>query len=196
VFLRTSEGLLWLMLLTAGSLAWGLYYVAPQLLVPVLGVRYAGAEPVVRLIALIAALEACDVILGRLMFAADRHHARALIMAIAAASAVILNLLMIRKFGVNGAIFATAIAYGLMNLLNVAALRRPMIGSGWARVLWTLAGSLLGGLAVASIAYAQHLGVWVQAAGSAAIFALIAGAGYWYAQRTPLDARSVQAQHS
>lgn len=196
VFLSTSDGLLWLMLLTAGALAWGLYFVAPPLLVPVLGVRYAGAEPVVRLIALIAALQACDTILGRLLFAADRHHARALVMAIGAALAVILNLVMIRKFGVNGAIFATTIAYALMNLLYLVILRRPLTGSGWMRVLLTLALSLLGGIAGASIAYTQHLGVWMQAAFSAAIFALIVGAGYWYAQRTPLDARSVRAQHS
>ncbi|HTT04846.1 MAG TPA: polysaccharide biosynthesis C-terminal domain-containing protein [Steroidobacteraceae bacterium] len=196
LFLRTSEGLLWLMLLAAGGLAWVLYYVAPWLLVPLLGVRYAGAEPVVRLISLIAALQACETILGRLMFAADRHHARALTMAIAAAAAVILNLVMIRKFGVDGAIFATAIAYGLMNLLYVAVLRRPLIGSGMVRVLWTLAVSLLGGIAGASITYAQHLAVWMQAATSAATFALIVGAGYWYAQRAPLDARSVRTQHS
>ena len=195
-FRHISDALLWLMLLTAGALAWALYFVAPLLLVPVLGARYAAAEPVVRIMATIALMQACEAILGRLLYAADLQVARAVTVTLGAVVAVILNLALIPKFGVDGAVIGTALAYALINVFYVLALRRPLRGAGLLRVCVTLVIGVGGGVAAASLLSMQHVSPWAQAAGSAMAFGLIAAASYWHSQRTPAPGRAARTQES
>ncbi|HWG75611.1 MAG TPA: polysaccharide biosynthesis C-terminal domain-containing protein [Steroidobacteraceae bacterium] len=193
-FQRISNALLWLMVLTAGALAWALYYVAPLLLVPVLGARYAGGEPVIRLVAAIALMQACEAILGRLLYAADLQVARSAIVALGAVASVTLNLALIPTLGVNGAVIGTALAFALINLFYVRSLRRPLLGCGLIRTCVTLVIGVGASLVVASLPYTRHLPPWAQAVVTAIVFCLIVAGSYWRSQRAAAPNRAARTQ--
>jgi O-antigen/teichoic acid export membrane protein len=173
-FQRVGRDLLWLMVFVGGTLAWGLYYVAPLLLVPVLGARYAGAEPVVKTIAALALIQSCEVIMGRLMLAADLQVARAAIFAIGALSALILNLAMIGPFGVNGTIYAGVLSYLLIVLLYGIALRHRSGATHLVNISMAFALSATAAAGTALALNAVQSPYWAQASVSALVFLAVA----------------------
>jgi len=171
------------MLLAGTALAWGLYYVAPLLLVPVLGDRYAGTEPVIRTVAMLALVQACEVVMGRLMLCADLQIARAAVIAVGAAVALALNLLLIHPLGVDGAIYAAVLSYIVIDLLYIVALRGRLGGANLARIFLTLAASVAAGIVAAWLCAATRSGYWTAALASAVSFIAVAGAGFGYGRR-------------
>ena len=182
-FRRASAHLLWSMLLICAALAWALYFIAPVLMVPVLGSRYAAARPVVQTMTVLAVMQCCELVLGRLLFAADLQVVRAVFISVGATAAVVLNIVLIPRFGVNGAIYATAAAYAGINVLCALALRGPIAGSELGRVLATLGLSLLAAATCVIVGASQHLSILIQAVGSGLAFALALAAGYGINQR-------------
>lgn len=191
-FRRSAADLLWLMLLGGGAVAWGLYFVAPTLLVPVLGPRFAGAEPVIQTMAVFALVQAIEVGLGRLMLCADRQAANAWYVAGGAVLSVILNVLLVPRYGINGAIFAGAVAYAAIDILCVAALREPITGAALWRMLSSLGVSLAVGGGLAAVLALRGFPAWPQALVSVAAFLSIGALAYryWRGSAAPaLDAR-------
>jgi O-antigen/teichoic acid export membrane protein len=179
-FRRSAVDLMWLMLLGGGAVAWGLYFVAPPLLVPVLGARFAGAEPVIQTMAVFALVQAVEVGLGRLLLCTDRQAANAGFVAAGAILSVILNLWWVPRYGVSGAIYAGAAAYAGIDILCVFALRRPLTPAALWRILATLVVSVSTGAGLAGVLSLRGFSAWPQAATEAAAFAGIAALAYRY----------------
>jgi O-antigen/teichoic acid export membrane protein len=189
-FQNTSRHLLWSMILIGGALAWGLYFAAPPLLVPVLGDRYGPARPVVRVMTVLAVMQCCELVLGRLLYAVDLQTRRALFITFGAAVAVALNVALVPRFGVDGAIYATAAAYAVINIMCGLALRRSIASSELGRVLATLSLILVAGAACVIVGKSQHLSLWMQAVAAAVASALAVAAGYILSERASANMRS------
>jgi O-antigen/teichoic acid export membrane protein len=179
-FRHSAADLMWLMLLGGGVAAWGLYFVAPPLLVPVLGQRFAGSETVIQTMAVFALVQAVEVCLGRIMLCADRQIANASFVAGGAILSVILNLLLVPRFGVNGAIYAGATAYAVIDILCIGALRRPLSRVVLWRMFLSLGTGVAVGTGVALLLARQDVSAWPQAMASAAAFVLVGGIAYRY----------------
>jgi O-antigen/teichoic acid export membrane protein len=177
-FRRPAADLLWLMVLGGGAVAWGLYFVAPLLLVPVLGERFAGAEPIIQTMSVLALVQAVEVGLGRIMLCADRQTPNAAFIAGGAAIGVVLNALLVPRFGIKGAIYAGAVAYAAVDILCIGALRRPLGGRTLSRMLLSLIIGLSVGVGVAALLAGEGFSKWIQAAASAVALVLIGVAGY------------------
>ncbi len=178
VFRRSAADLLWIMLFGGGAVAWGLYFVAPSMLVPVLGQRFAGAEPVIQTMAVFALVQAVGVGLGRVLLSADRQTANAAFVAAGAILSVILNVLLVPRYGVNGAIYAGAAAYAAIDLLCVGALRQPVTGAALRRILVSLGASLAVGGGLAALLALRGFSAWLQAIASIAGFIVIGAVAY------------------
>jgi O-antigen/teichoic acid export membrane protein len=110
-FSRLQARLLWLTCTMTAGIALAMYLVVPHLLVFVLGRQYAGTEPLVATMALVALLYGPEMGLGRILFASRLHMNRARAVGVGAAASLVLNLVLVPKFAVSGAIHATAAAY-------------------------------------------------------------------------------------
>jgi O-antigen/teichoic acid export membrane protein len=179
-FRRSAVDLVWIMLFGGGAVAWGLYFVAPSLLVPVLGQRFAGAEPVIQTMAVFALVQAVAVALGRLLLCADRQTANAAFVAAGAILSVILNVLLVPRYGVNGAIYAGAAAYAAIDVLCIGALRQPLTGAALRRMLVSLGASLAVGGGLAALLAMRGFSAWPQAIASVAGFIVIGAVAYRY----------------
>jgi O-antigen/teichoic acid export membrane protein len=186
-FRRSAGDLLWLMVFGGAALAWGLYFVAPSLLVPVLGERFAGAEPVIQTMAVFALVQAVEVGLGRIMLCADKQAANAAFIACGAVVGVILNLLLVPRLGVNGAIYAGVAAFVAVDILCVRALKQPLGGGTLARILLSLGVAV--GIGAAAAAVLAHKGtpIWLQAIVCALALVLVGGAGFRMRHRGAAD---------
>jgi O-antigen/teichoic acid export membrane protein len=179
-FRRTAGDLMWLMLLGGGGAAWGLYFVAPQLLVPVLGERFAGLEGLVQTMAVFALVQAIEVCLGRVLLCADRQIANATFVAGGAVLSVLLNLVLVPRFGVGGAIFAGAAAYLVIDVFCIGALWRPLTGAALLRLFAGLGLAVVLASGIAALLARRDFSVWPQAIAAAAALILVGGAAYRY----------------
>ena len=179
-FRRSAADLLWIMLFGGGAVAWGLYFVSPSVLVPILGQRFAGAEPVIQTMAIFALVQAVQVGLARLLLCADRQTANAAFVAAGAILSVILNLWWVPRYGVNGAIYAGAAAYAAIDVLCVGALLRPLSGAALMRMLVSLGASLAVGGGLAALLALRGFAALPQAIASVAGFIVIGAAAYRY----------------
>jgi O-antigen/teichoic acid export membrane protein len=173
-FRRSAVDLAWLMMLGGGLAAWGLYFVAPPLLVPILGERFAGAEPWIQSMVVFALVQAVEVCLGRIMLCADRQISNAAFVAVGAVLSLLLNLWWVPRFGVSGAIYAGAAAYFVIDVLCVASLRRAMTLAALLRVIGSLIVTVAAAAAAGALAARWDISAAVQAVAALAVFA---GAG-------------------
>lgn len=183
-FRRSAADLMWLMLLGGGAAAWGVYFVAPPLLVPLLGQRFAGAEGLIQSMAVFALVQAVEVCLGRMLLCADRQIANAAFVAGGAILSVILNLLLVPRFGVSGAIYAGAAAYAAIDLFCVGALWRPLTAAALLNMFAGLGVALALAAGIAALLEHWEFSAWPQAIAAAAAFALAGGAAYRYRRRS------------
>lgn len=179
-FRRSAGDLMWLMLLGGGAAAWGLYFVAPPLLVPVLGERFAGLEPLIQSMAVFALVQAIEVCLGRVLLCADRQIANATFVAAGAVLSVLLNLLLVPRFGVSGAIFAGATAYAVIDVFCIGALWRPLTGAALLRIFAGLGLAVALASGIAALLAHRDFSAWPQAIAAAVALILVGGAAYRY----------------
>jgi O-antigen/teichoic acid export membrane protein len=184
---------IWIVLVVGLILAWGVHFVAPQLLVPVLGSKYAGTEPVVRMMAGLALIQALEVGMGRVLFAANLQVARAVAIMVGAASALTLNLGLVPGFGVRGAIVAGVLSFTIIDTIYFLALRRPL---GSARLLRALTVPLSGMAAAVVLVWLCRLVLlptWMQAVAAAGAIVSVSGADFWHRHhREPAHAGSAR----
>lgn len=103
--------------LLASVLALAMYLAVPPLLVPVLGERFAGAEAVIAAMAAIVLAQGIEIVLGRLMLAANLNVARALRITIGTIVCVLLTVALIPAFGIAAAIAALVCSYLLVDAM-------------------------------------------------------------------------------
>jgi|GEM_PF-1547272 len=181
-FRRSGSALTWLMLALAGGLAWGLYFVSPVLLVPVFGQKYAGSEAIVQTMAAVAVVQAVEVVFGRLLLAADRQVARAAAVAAGALLSLALNMALVPRLGVDGAICASVVSYAVIDVAYGFFARQPMTGTIVAHVLATLVAGIGVGVAAAVTATAGSAWSWAPAGAFLTAFAAVAALGYRHFQ--------------
>jgi O-antigen/teichoic acid export membrane protein len=172
-FRRSAVDLMWLMLLGGGLAAWGLYFVAPPLLVPVLGERFAGAETWIQTMVVFALVQAIEVCLGRILLSADRQIANAAFVAVGAILSLLLNICWVPRFGVGGAIYAGAAAYALIDIMCIVAVWKPLSGAALARVFGALGIALALGVGCGTLAARFDLSAAIQALAAVAMFIAI-----------------------
>ena len=188
-FQHLGLNFIWGVLVAGLVLSWGLYFVAPSLLVPILGSKYAGTDSVIMMMSALGWMWALEIGMGRVMFAADLQVARAVAILLGAISAVTLNLLLVPKFAVTGAILAGVASYVIINGAYFVALRRRMHRGDLLRALLVPLIGLTAGAAAVWQCAAHGMPFWTQGLASAAVFALIAGGGFWSRGRRLLAAR-------
>lgn len=177
-FRRSAANLMWLMLVGGGVAAWGLYFIAPPLLVPILGQRFAGSEQLIQAMWLFALVQAVEVCLGRILLSADRQTANAAFVAGGAMISVLLNLLWVPRFEVRGAIYAGTAAYAAIDLFCMAALKRPLSGAALLRIFLPLAAAVALACGVCAWLAQRDYAELPQAAAAVAAFLSIAAISY------------------
>jgi O-antigen/teichoic acid export membrane protein len=170
---------IWGVLVAGVLLSWGLYFVAPLLLVPILGSKYAGTDSVIMMMSALGCMWASEIGMGRVMFAADLQIARAVGISLGAASALVLNLLLVPKFAVTGAILAALASYVLINGVYFIALKGRMPRGELSGAVLIPFFALAAGAAVVWLCDSRGMPFWTQGLASATAFILIAGGGFW-----------------
>jgi O-antigen/teichoic acid export membrane protein len=170
---------IWIVLAAGLILAWGVNFIAPQLLVPVLGSKYAGSEPIVQMMAGLALIQALEVGMGRVLFAANLQVARAVAIVLGAASALGLNLWLAPAFGVRGSIVAGVLSFAIIDTIYALALRRPLGGARLLRALTVPLSGLAVAVVLVWLCRLLLMPAWLQAAAAAIAIVSVLGADFW-----------------
>lgn len=101
----------------AAILALAMYLLVPPLLVPVLGERFAGSETIIAAMAAIVLAQGMEIVLGRLMLAANLNVARAVRITLGTVVCVLLTVAFTPLFGISATIAALVVSYLLVDLL-------------------------------------------------------------------------------
>jgi O-antigen/teichoic acid export membrane protein len=101
----------------ATTLALTMYLLVPPLLVPVLGKRFAGSEAIIAVMAAIVFAQGLEIVLGRLMLAANLNVARALRITVGTLVCLLLTVGFTPLFGIGATIAALVGSYLLVDLL-------------------------------------------------------------------------------
>lgn len=121
-----ARRLLLLGLALALPASFALFFVVPHLLVPVLGERFDGAQPVIAAMAALLFVQAGEAMFGRVLLSANRHVERAAALGIGSALCVATTLLATPRFGAAGALSVAVSAYLLVNVLYALNVRRAL----------------------------------------------------------------------
>ena len=108
--------------LLATVLAVAMYFAVPPLLVPVLGQRFAGTEAVIATMAAIVLAQGIEIVLGRLMLAANLNVSRALRITLGTIICVVLTVAFTPAFGIEAAIGALVVSYLLVDVMYSGSL--------------------------------------------------------------------------
>lgn len=125
-FARTAENFWAVTVVFSGLTVWALYFILPLGLVPLLGPRFAGSEPVLQGMIVLAVMQLLEIVLVRLSLAADLHVTRFNILAAGTLFCVVINFWLIPKYAVTGAIIAGTVSLLFVNILYSIALRSRM----------------------------------------------------------------------
>lgn len=106
----------------AALLGLAMYVAVPPLLVPVLGERFGGSEAVVAAMAAIVFVQGIEIVLGRLMLAANLNVARAVRITVGTLVCVFLTVALTPVFGIGATIAALAGSYLLVDWLYSGSL--------------------------------------------------------------------------
>lgn len=108
--------------LLALLLALAMYFAVPPLLVPVLGEGFAGAEAVIATMAVIVLAQGIEIVLGRLMLAANLNVARAVRITVGTVVCVLLTVVLTPMFGIAAATAALVCSYLLVDAMYSGSL--------------------------------------------------------------------------
>ncbi len=128
-FAGVAESFWMIAVLMSGLVVWGLYFVVPYFLVPMLGAKFAGSEPVLQHITVLAFMQLLEIVLVRLSLAADLNVARFKILAAGTCCSVLLNLWLVPRFEIGGAIMAGTASLAIINIMYAVSLRSRLAGA-------------------------------------------------------------------
>jgi len=110
-------------LFLGGVVAWGLFFVMPWVVVPLFGARFAPTAPLMRPLAALAFLFAVEIVLVRVLLAGHLQVTRLRLFAVGTGLNILLNLVLIPRFHIPGALAAWIITLAVIDLLYAGALR-------------------------------------------------------------------------
>ena len=156
-----------------GLIAWGLYAVAPALVVPLLGAKVADARPFVVAMSAFLVIKAVSIYLLRLMLVFERQGLWLVSLVAQALVTLALSLLLAPRYGVFGTIVALLAGELVTTVMHYVAVNRCVKGSFLQRRV--LAFAIVVGVAASVAATLQQLTGWTLAAQAAALLIYVAG---------------------
>ncbi|MFB1065421.1 flippase [Natrinema sp. H-ect4] len=172
---RIYESTLQYVLLLYIPAAVGLILVADPAIRLVFGADYAGAVPVLQLMAIYVIFQAITNVTTNGLDYLGRASDRAIAKGVTSAANAVLNVLLIPRFGVAGAAFATVITYGIYTAVNVFVMYREIAfnygGVGRSVALISL---ISAGMGVAVLVFVPYVSNLIALAGVIAL-----GVGIW-----------------
>lgn len=112
-FLALAKQVLRGTLLGGVLLAWGLFWIVPWLMSPLLGADFESAIPILKALAGLMVLVAISEVLERLLLVADLQDARLKVLAVQTALNLVLGIVLIRGMGALGMVLAFALTQGV-----------------------------------------------------------------------------------
>jgi O-antigen/teichoic acid export membrane protein len=120
-------------LFVAGVVSWGLIFVVPSVVGPILGGRFLSVGPLVRIMSILPVLMAVEIASSRVLLATHRPVQRVIRQAWATGINVVLNILLIPRFGSIAAAYTAIVGLLVADGLYLHATRNPrVIGATWA----------------------------------------------------------------
>ena len=121
-FWRAGEKLIRVAVVIGALISWTLYYVAPVVVEPLLGEKFAASGPIVRSIAGLGILTSLGLILVRLLLASDKQHIRLVSQAITLVVLLVTTTLAISILGLYGAVIGLYVSAFLSVIIMSVAL--------------------------------------------------------------------------
>ncbi|HUO68836.1 MAG TPA: polysaccharide biosynthesis C-terminal domain-containing protein, partial [Gammaproteobacteria bacterium] len=175
-FLSAARDFCRVQLTLSGWLAVGISLLIPMLIVPLFGADFAPATPLLPWFALFAVVKGCEIALYRLLYSVRKQSVYFRSLAVGTGVIAALNVLLIPRSGVVGAIHATVLSTACVVLINAVGLSN--------RIPWRVFGGLLARLAAALaltwalVLAAEAVGAapWLRAALGCCLYPAIAAA--------------------
>lgn len=114
------------MLFLAGWVAVGLYCLVPQLITPIFGAPFAPAADILPWFAALALLKGCEGTFYRVGYAVRRPSVYLVAMLEGTGLTIVLNVLLIPRMGLEGAVIAAMASVGFVTVICAAQLRRAL----------------------------------------------------------------------
>ena len=185
--LHLSSQFLVVGMLVTGVVIWGLYFVVPLVLVPLLGPRFESTVPVLHMMTGLALVQAGEIVLVRLLLATDLQISRLRIISAGTLLNIALTAVLARYWNIAGAVAAGIVALAAVDVGYAMALSRSL-----RTIVVRCAGSLMAGLTVAAgITWLMlHYGAtyWVTATAFIVFFLSVAAIILWSIQRSRPEA--------
>jgi O-antigen/teichoic acid export membrane protein len=182
-FRRTAAPMIWAMFIAGLVVAWGLYFVAPILLVPVLGERFASAEPLMQIMSVLALVTAIEAGLGRTLLSADKQVSRAIFIAVGGVVSLGLNVALVPLLDVDGAVLAGTGGYLVIIALSFWSLRNTLSSRELVPLLAAIVGCGPVLFTVDSLVSANGLGLLAEGLACGGVLLLLCGSAYMYCLR-------------
>jgi O-antigen/teichoic acid export membrane protein len=129
--------------LTQQSIAWGfvlalacalgVYFLVPRFIVPLLGTRYADAGPIIGTMGVLILVQGMEIVLARLLLAANLNAARAAWMSVGAMCCAAATIAVAPVYGVGGVVAVVVANYVLIILLYASSLYGILRRGGYAQ---------------------------------------------------------------
>ncbi|HVO46558.1 MAG TPA: oligosaccharide flippase family protein [Steroidobacteraceae bacterium] len=129
VFGQSARDLVRIIFLCAGWLSVGIYCLVPLLIVPLFGGKFIPAAKLLPWIALLAVVKGVETALYRVLYAARRQTTYLVGLSVGTVLIVILNVTLIPRFGLPGAILAATASTACVNAICAARLAQPLAAS-------------------------------------------------------------------
>lgn len=179
--LHASSQFLVAVMLMTGVVIWGLYFVVPLVLVPLLGPSFASTVPVLHMMTGLALVQAGEIVLVRLLLAIDLQISRLKIIGVGTLLNIVLTVVLVPHWHIAGAVAAGIIALAVVDLGYVLVLRRSL-----RTIIVRCGASLMAGLTVAAgiTGFMLHYGsaYWITAIAFIVFFLSVAVVFYWRIQ--------------
>ncbi len=141
---------LWYMMLIATPITFGLWLIAPEVVLLV-GEQYQAAGPVLQTLVFVLLPIFLDFPIGSLLNAADRQVTKTVIMGLTMVLNVVMNIILIPVMGIMGAAYASLISFTFMFLVGFAIVPSIVKGYSYWRITRTLLVILFCGMAMALV---------------------------------------------
>ena len=125
-FAHSGRDLVRIIFFCAGWLSVGIYCLVPLLIVPLFGGKFVPAAQLLPWIALLAIVKGVETALYRVLYAARRQTTYLFALSAGTVLIVILNVVLIPRFGLPGAIVAAAVSTACVDAICAARLAQPL----------------------------------------------------------------------
>jgi len=141
-FERAAQDFVKVVFMLSGWLAVGMYWLIPRVIVPLFGAEFAASVPLLQWMALFSLLKGIEVALYRVLYATKRQTIYAASLLVGTVTIVLLNLLLIPRFQLTGAIVAGILSTVVIDSICASALREWLSIGFFVRTLLRAAAAL------------------------------------------------------